>query len=224
MVHVPGTKHQGADAASRHPVGIGEHLEVASLSHINNQPSQEPERLSKVFLRNLRKPGTEEEVEDSLDMEQRTLGHGMTRLAQLNWRESVGETDSKEKFTMAMLNTNSTPNICSMFNPSPISWQDVEDASAKDETTLTLNRLIMAGTPNKRDRWPESLAEYHRHRDHLSTIGPVVLYKGRAVLPASLRKEALKCSTQHTKESQAWSAEQHKPCSGLLLHPSHSHH
>ena len=81
--------------------------------------------------------------------------------------------------------------VCSMSNPTPISWQDVEDASAKDEVIPALNKLIIAGTPDKKDLWPDALSEYHRHRDHLSTIGPVVLYKGRAVLPASLRKEAL---------------------------------
>ena len=30
-------------------------------------------------------------MEDSLDLEQRTLGHGMARLAQLNCHESVDE-------------------------------------------------------------------------------------------------------------------------------------
>ena len=35
------------------------------------------------------------------------------------------------------------PNICSMSNPIPISWQDVEDASAKDKVALALNKLIL---------------------------------------------------------------------------------
>ena len=75
-------------------------------------------------------------MEDSLDVERRTLGHGMARLAQLNWHEKDTDSDSKERFTVAMLTTSSTPNICSMSNPSPISWQDVEVASAKDEMIL----------------------------------------------------------------------------------------
>ena len=70
------------------------------------------------------------------------------------------------------------PNICSMSNPTPISWQDVEDASAKDKVALALNKLI--------------------------------LFKDRAVLPASLHKEALEVLlSAHTKESPAWSAGQH---------------
>jgi hypothetical protein len=69
------------------------------------------------------------------------------------------------------------------------SWQDVEDASAKDEVILALNELITAGTPDERALWPDELAEYYRHRDHLSTIGPVVLFKDRAVLPVNLRKD-----------------------------------
>ena len=95
-----------------------------------------------------------EELENSLEMEQRTLGLGMARLAQLNWHEV--ESDSEENSTIAGLNTCARikgwrkchmRNICSMSNPTPISWQDVEDASAKDEVILALNKLITAGTP-----------------------------------------------------------------------------
>ena len=39
--------------------------------------------------------------------------------------------------------------------------------------------------------WPPELLEYHRHRDHLTTVGPVVLYKDRAIIPAGLRREVL---------------------------------
>ena len=104
IVHVPGVKHQGADATSRHPVGRGEHLEIAthSLTHHNNPPSsQVPDRLSKVLIRNLREHVSGEELEDSLDVKQRTLGLSMTRVAQLKWHE----VDSEENSTLAGLNT-----------------------------------------------------------------------------------------------------------------------
>ena len=82
----------------------------------------------------------------------------MARLAQfkLNWHEV--ETDSEENSKLAGLNTCAAiigwrkccmSNICSMSNPTPISWQDVEDTSAKDEVTLALNKLITAGTPDE---------------------------------------------------------------------------
>jgi hypothetical protein len=91
-------------------------------------------------------------------VEQKTLRLGMARLAQfkLNWHEV--ETDSEENSKLAGLNTCAAiigwrkccmSNICSMSNPTPISWQDVEDTSAKDEVTLALNKLITAGTPDE---------------------------------------------------------------------------
>ena len=89
--------------------------------------------------------------------------------------------------TQTMLRARYTP----MSNITPISWQDVEDESANDEKIAALNRLISNGSPSERTLWPKELEQYHRHRDHLSTVGPVVLYKDRAVLPVSLHKKAL---------------------------------
>ena len=101
------------------------------------------------------------------------------------------------------------------FRPDKFGNQDIVGmVSAEDEVVPALNKLIIGGIPDKKDLWPDALSEYHRHRDHLSTIGPVVLYKGRAVLPASLRKKRWRCSTRLTKESPAWSAEQDQLCSG----------
>ena len=180
IIHVPGVKHKAADATSRHPTGKGEHMEIAC--HTIIEPSPGPERLSKVFLKNLRRPLTEDELEESLIVEQQTIGHSMARLAQLSWNES--DTDKED-------NKPCVPNACSMSSITPISWQDVEEESANDEKMSDLNKFIRDGTPSERALWPAELEEYHRHRDHLSTVGPVVLYKDRAVLPASLHKKAL---------------------------------
>ena len=184
IIHVPGVKNKAADATSRHPTGKGEHMEIAchTITQSSTEPSPSPERLSKVFLQNLRRPVTEDELDESLMVEQETMGHSMARLAQLNWSEH--DTDNVESKICAS-------NICSMSNITPISWQDVEDESANDEKIAALNRLISDGSPSERTLWPKELEQYHRHRDHLSTVGPVVLYKDRAVLPVSLRKKAL---------------------------------
>ena len=65
IIHVPGVKHKAPDATSRHPTGHGEHMEIAShtFTQSNTEPSLSPnyERLSKVFLQNLRRPVTEDE-------------------------------------------------------------------------------------------------------------------------------------------------------------------
>ena len=56
IIHVPGVKNKAADATSRHPTGKGEHMEIAchTITQSSTEPSSTPERLSKVFLQNLR--------------------------------------------------------------------------------------------------------------------------------------------------------------------------
>ena len=197
VVHVPGVQHKGADATSRHPTGDGEHLEIASLNiaslAVEPPPEQtEPDRLSKVFLHGLRTQPTEAEQEDSLNLEQQTLGLGMDMLAGLTL--DLAGTDIEQNF-FAKHNTSACVSghfcICALSDPQPISWQQVEEASAADSLITALRNLVTAGAPDDKLTWPPELHEYHRHREYLSTAGPVVLYKGRAIIPASMRRETL---------------------------------
>ena len=93
---MPGVKNKAADATSRHPTGKGEHMEIAchTITQSSTEPSPSPERLSKVFLQNLRRPVTEDELDESLMVEQETMGHRLARLAHLNWSEH--DTDNVE--------------------------------------------------------------------------------------------------------------------------------
>ena len=109
------------------------------------------------------------------------MGRSMARLAQLSWRKTG--INNEENF--------SVPNISSMSNITPISWQYVEEESANDEKIAALNKLISDESSSERTLWPKELEDYYRYCDHFSTVGPVVLYKDRAVLPVSLRKKAL---------------------------------
>ena len=186
VVHVPGVKHKGADAASRHPAGDGVHLEIAQLTiaalAAKPQATQPvPDRLSKVFLQGLRSQATETDHEECLYLEQQTLGLGMNMLAGLSYDETGPDTTSQL----------STYTVGAISSPKPISWQDVEQASVTDPTMTGLKHLVMAGMPDDKEVWPLELLEYHRHRDHLSSVGPVILYKGRAVIPGNLREQVL---------------------------------
>ena len=160
-------------------------MEIASntVTQPNTEPSLSPnyERLSKVFLQNLRRPVTEDERDESLLLEQETMGRSMARLAQLSWRKTG--INNEENF--------SVPNISSMSNITPVPWQDVEEESANDEKIAALNKLISDEPSSERTLWPKELEDYYRYCDHFSTVGPVVLYKDRAVLPVGLRKKAL---------------------------------
>ena len=68
-----------------------------------------------------------------------------------------------------------------------------------DEEIKQLIALLEAGAPEDRQQWPEQLRMYHGARAHLTA--QVVLYKGRAVVPRSLRVEVL--GVQHDGQSSS---------------------
>ena len=120
VVHVPGVKHKGADATSRHPTGDGDHLEVANLTLASlgtESPTEqsEPDRLSKVFLQGLRSKPTELEQENCLDREQQTLGLAMAMLAGLNFDEAGTDIEHhlrKLNTSTQYLYIRTTTNLC----------------------------------------------------------------------------------------------------------------
>ena len=111
-------------------------------------------------------------------------------LAWLNYGEAGTDI---EQHHLTKLNTSACTagncTVSALTNLTPISWQDLEEASDSDSTAL--RNLVVAGTLTDKSLRPPELLEYHRHRDHLTTAGPVVLYKDRAVVPAGLRREVL---------------------------------
>ena len=76
-----------------------------------------------------------------------------------------------------------------------VTWQRLLEASSMDEEIA----LLEAGAPEDRQQWPEQLRMYHGARAHLTA--QVVLYKGRAVVPRSLRVEVL--GVQHDGQSSS---------------------
>ena len=170
-------------------VAVGQ---LPQLVHQDDTTQTAPDRLSKIFLQGLRSKPTEADHENSLDLEQSTLGLGMAMLAGLNYDEAgidIEQIISTKPNTSASTTGSST--IAVLSNPRPISWQEVEEASAADPLMIALKNLLIGGLPDEKNVWPPELQQYHRHRDHLSTAGPVVLYKGRAVIPSSLHREIL---------------------------------
>ena len=159
-------------------------MTLASLAAGENldDGDYEQRRLSKHFLCGLRSHPTEDEQQECLEMEQTTLGRAMARLAMLT--DSIDRLDS-------ITTNNYNAKVCAMSNPTPVSWQQLEQASADDTLTTALKNLVTAGAPDDKSLWPIELAEYHRHRHLLTVLGPVVLYKDRTLIPTSLRKEVL---------------------------------
>ena len=167
LVHVPGSKNKSPDAASRHPTGAEDHLELASIE-------TEPTRLSKVFLAGLRAQPEQEDTDNTLEVEQRITGTAMGSLASLS------------------MIPEDTISMCSLAdNRQVISWDRLENESAKDSIISTLVELINTGIPDDRDMWPDCTRDFFRVKADLSTTGPVVLVGDRVTIPNSLQSEVL---------------------------------
>ena len=67
-----------------------------------------------------------------------------------------------------------------------VTWEKVEEETLKDTKMKKLLDLIQEGAPAT--QWPLELMEYSRFKSDLSSIGAMVLYKNRIVVPSSLRK------------------------------------
>ena len=74
---------------------------------------------------------------------------------------------------------------------SPISWQQIRDEVSKDKVMGLLADQITEGFPPDRKLLRLELREYFHHRDHLSQVDGVPLYKGRVIIPVSLRRAVL---------------------------------
>ena len=75
--------------------------------------------------------------------------------------------------------------------PTPITWQQIREEVSKDKVMRLLADQITDGFPPDRKLLRLELREYFHHRDHLSQVDGVPLFKGRVVIPVSLRKAVL---------------------------------
>ena len=75
--------------------------------------------------------------------------------------------------------------------PQPISWQQVRDAVDKDKVMSMLAHQITEGFPPEKKLLRHELREYYQHRDKLSHVDGVPLYKDRVVVPHALRAAVL---------------------------------
>ena len=168
LVYVPGVQHKSPDAASRHPTGREEHMEIASIG-------LEEDGLSKVFLAGLRTQPDKEDSNMTLKVEQETLGTAMASLAALQMDTQISD---KHKTPQEIGSMSSIKQV--------ISWDRLESHSAGDAALSALVEIVNKGAPDHRETWPEKAGEFYRARSELSTIGPVVLYGERVVIPSSL--------------------------------------
>ena len=75
--------------------------------------------------------------------------------------------------------------------PHPISWQEVREAVACDKVMTMLADQISDGFPPDKKLLRLELREYYQHREDLTQVDRVPLYKGRVIVPVSLRSAVL---------------------------------
>ena len=70
------------------------------------------------------------------------------------------------------------------------SWNDLKVAGIADEEYVTL--LNAVNSDLQKTSWPQNIQEYKKHRDDLTSVDGLITFKGRAVVPLSLRHKILK--------------------------------
>ena len=73
----------------------------------------------------------------------------------------------------------------------PISWQQLRDHVSRDNTMKMLCDQISGGFPPEKKLLREELREFWQHRENLSQVDGVPLFKSRVIVPRSLRAEVL---------------------------------
>ena len=75
--------------------------------------------------------------------------------------------------------------------PTPLTWQQVRDEVSRDRISTMLSDQISEGFPPDKKLLRLELREYFQHRDHLTQIDGVPLFKNRVVIPSALRPMVL---------------------------------
>ena len=81
--------------------------------------------------------------------------------------------------------------IQALSSTQPITWEQVQTATAADADMQILLEAIEDGFPDQRSSLTPCLKAYHAHRRHLSTTDGVAVYKDRIIVPQALRKTCL---------------------------------
>ena len=69
------------------------------------------------------------------------------------------------------------------------SWPDIRTAGIADNEYSALLNAVNSDLPD--NSWPQDLQEFKRHRNDLSSVNGVVIYKGRAIVPATLHHKVI---------------------------------
>ena len=178
MVHVPGRFHKGPDAMSRVPrdtQAMGKDMLQGEVATIMEGVSTKELRMG--FLKHMRSPQTEDGVCDETDYQARAVMEseiGSLRDAEQEDRVAGCEISAiGERAVIAL------------------TWERIAAATLADPDLAAMKDIIETGSHHEMATMGERFPGYKGVADKLSTVEGVVVYKGRAVVPASLRNSVL---------------------------------
>ena len=171
IVHVPGRFHKGPDAMSRVPKDnmqgeVATILEGASTKDL---------RLG--FLQRLWSPQQEEGMCDIEDHQAKAVME-----AEIGY---LGATDQEGSVVGYDISTVGEREL------QALTWEMLNDATDDDPELSVIRETIETGNHHEMELLGERFPEYKGVASKLSTMEGVVVYKGRAVVPASLRNTVL---------------------------------
>ena len=67
----------------------------------------------------------------------------------------------------------------------------VREATVRDSTLLRLMEMVTEGVTDDKEAWTGELREFYKHRQHLTVVDGVLMYKSRVIIPRCLRGEVL---------------------------------
>ena len=74
-------------------------------------------------------------------------------------------------------------------NVSVITWDRLVEECKQSTTYQLLHKTVSCGVPDSSKDWDNKVLPYYQTRHGLSTLGPVVMYYDRPVIPVGLRQE-----------------------------------
>ena len=81
--------------------------------------------------------------------------------------------------------------LTSPDHPTALSWSRLEAACLSCDQYILLHKMIQSGVSDRKEDWDEQIVDYFPRRQSLVTVGPVVMFHDRPVIPKSLRDNVL---------------------------------
>ena len=172
IVHVPGKKHLGPDAASRFPVGHPTRLLLPG-EPVETDFGDAPltSELRAMILEGL---ATEEKDDD--DTEECLQYEASTALMELN---SIATSNTAHQDYHAKHSSN------------VVSWAAVRAATAADPTLQSVLQMLATGFPVDSRTLPANIRPYFPYASSLYELNGVLMLSDRIVIPTSLRPDIL---------------------------------